>query len=218
MKVHSQIQHQDSDTLAQRLEELHTELRKADPWMLADRTGATYLPTGEGVGEFRSYVWGEEVVVNVPEYSAHKAESGEELDPFTQTLLAYYFHTSDGKRPTGQWIAFTELPAGQFYTKAFQGYTGQLLAYTFHNNLESFKQAAKTLGGRKESLGDCSYSFQVLPLVRLMVACWQGDEDFPPSYRILFDESISHHLPTDACAILGSTLSRRMIKAETTSA
>ncbi|MFN2105113.1 MAG: DUF3786 domain-containing protein [Candidatus Promineifilaceae bacterium] len=47
----------------------------------------------------------------------------------------------------------------------------------------------------------------------MAAVCWLGDEDFPTSYRILFDRSIEHHLPTDACAILGSMLTTRLTKA-----
>jgi hypothetical protein len=44
-----------------------------------------------------------------------------------------------------------------------------------------------------------------------MVVYWLGDEDFPPSARVLFDASAGQHLPTDAFALLGSTLTHRLI-------
>ena len=71
------------------------------------------------------------------------------------------------------------------------------------------------LNGRVERLGDKSFSFSVLPYVSLLAVCWQGDEDFLASYRVLFDANVSHHLPTDACAILGSILTRRLISVKT---
>jgi hypothetical protein len=126
--------------------------------------------------------------------------------------LAYYFHTSDGTPKSGNYIAFTELPDGQFYTQAFQGYTGGELVRVFGNDSGAFVGAAEFLGGRRELFGNAAYSFQVLPRVSIMVVCWLGDEDFPASYRVLFDSTINHHLPTDACAIIGSTITRRLIK------
>jgi hypothetical protein len=60
--------------------------------------------------------------------------------------------------------------------------------------------------------GDVSFKYQALPLVPLLVVAWLGDEDFPPNYQVLFDTNASHHLPTDAYAILGSTLTKRLIK------
>ena len=76
--------------------------------------------------------------------------------------------------------------------------------------------ASARAGGRMPKLdkvlGDRAFFFRVLPKVSLLAVCWLGDEDFPSSYNILFDAAVSHHLSTDACAIVGGTLTRRLIK------
>ena len=69
-----------------------------------------------------------------------------------------------------------------------------------------------SMPGSRESPGDAAQAYQVLPFVKLLVACWQGDEDFPSSYRVLFDAAAGRHLTTDAYAILGSMLTRRIIR------
>jgi hypothetical protein len=127
--------------------------------------------------------------------------------------LLYYFNTCDGTLDSGRWIAFSELPGGRFYTQAFQGYTGKVVAQTFENDLEAFARVAESLAGKRiYLLGDLAYAFQVLPLVSLLVVYWQGDEEMQPTCQILFDATVSHHLPTDACAVLGSNLTHRMIE------
>jgi hypothetical protein len=60
-------------------------------------------------------------------------------------------------------------------------------------------------------LGDAAYEFYVLPLVSVLLVTWQGDEDFNATYQILFDAAVSHHIPTDACAIIGSNLTHHLI-------
>jgi hypothetical protein len=67
------------------------------------------------------------------------------------------------------------------------------------------------LGGVTEDFADVSFRFQALPYVPVLAVCWQGDEDFPSSYQLLFDAHTPSHLPTDGCAILGSMLTRRLI-------
>ena len=62
-----------------------------------------------------------------------------------------------------------------------------------------------------QSLGDCSYSFHLFPNVTLMIVYWQGDEDFPSNCQILFDAAAASQLPTDACAIAGSMLTRKLL-------
>ncbi len=198
--------------LAKRVGELHVDLRQRDAAMLAANTGAVYIETKPGQGEFRLPLWGREVILAWPDFVGLDAETGERLSTLSQAILAYYFHISDGFPLAGEWVSFTELPDGKFYTAAFQGYTGHQLVKTFGNDLATFRQAAEQLGGRRETLGDAAFAFRVLPRVELLAVCWLGDEDFASSYRVLFDANVNHHLPTDACAILGGTLTRWLIK------
>jgi hypothetical protein len=199
--------------LLQRVEAVRAELGKIDPDTLATRTAAAYTSFGEGLGEFHIPIWGETVRVSYPAFEVMDLVSGQPCNPLIQAILAYYFSISDGTPLAGRWISFSELPDGRFYTQAFQGYTGHELAKTFGDNLEAFSTAAQKLGGRPVSLGDQAFAYSALPRVEMLAAGWLGDEDFPSSYKILFDESISHHLTTDACAILGSNLTRKLIKA-----
>ena len=192
--------------LSRRVTELHIELRQGDMSLLARKSGAVYEN-----GRFLLDVWGTAVTVTPPDFMARRVDTGASLDTMTQALLAYYFVTTDGTLPSGQWVGFTELADGRFYTAAFQSYTGQELARVFGNNGPAFVQAAQRRNGRAVPFADHAFVFPVLPFVSLLVACWLGDEEFPASYRILFDAHINHHLPTDACAILGSTLARQLI-------
>ncbi|MBE2199420.1 MAG: DUF3786 domain-containing protein [Anaerolinea sp.] len=195
------------DHLARRVAELHDALRHQNLEQLAHNTGARYED-----GRFHLTIWGTAVTIAPPDFNACDAQTGEALDGFSQALLAYYFTQADGTLLADVWIAFTELPDAQFYTAAFQGYTGNELAKVFGNEVERLAETAVTLGGQPLPFADRAFAFRVLPNVAVMVACWLGDEDFPPSYRILFDANTRHHLPTDACAIIGSTLTRRLIR------
>ncbi len=200
--------------LGERADEMREELRRREPFDIARRTGTIYTPADDSGGEFKLTFWNRELVMPFPELTALDAGSNEELNPFDQTMLMYYFHLSDGTPMAGKWIAFTELPDGKFYTQAYKGYTGGELTRAFGNDDEAFMQAAESLGGRREFFGNIAYSYQVFPRLAIMVVCWLGDEDFPASYNVLFDAAAGHHLTTDACAILGSTLTKMLIKAK----
>jgi hypothetical protein len=200
------------DYLALRGVELRDELQNRDTAVMAANTGSSFTAREPGQGEFRLPFWGQETILTWPDFKGYDARSGAALPTFNLAMLAYYFHISDGTPPARTWISFTELPGGKFYAAAFQGYTGNELSKVFGNDLPVFAATAELAGGRQESFGDAAYAFKALPKVRLLVVAWQGDEDFPPSYRILFDGHSSHHMSTDACAILGSTLTQRLIK------
>jgi hypothetical protein len=75
-----------------------------------------------------------------------------------------------------------------------------------------FKSSCGKAGGQSVEVGDASFIFQALPRLPLMVTYWLGDDDFPSSCKILFDSSATHYLPIDGCAILGSMLTRMILK------
>ncbi len=203
-------QQERSNLLLKRVDELRATLRKIDPIELARRSDCVFIQTTNAQGELHLPLWGEDIIVTFPELVACDA-SRRMLNPLLQAMLVYYFYTTDGAALAGRYIAFSELPDGRFYAQAFHGYTGEELRSAFGESENDFNQIATLHGGKHYPLGDAAFSFQMLPRVTLLAVFWRGDEDFPGSYQILFDAAAHHHLPTDACAIAGSLLTRRLI-------
>jgi len=199
--------------LQARVNELRAEIRKTDPHILAGRTGANYEARDPQQGAFAFDLWGNPMRLTFPALILQDAKGNVEPNVAYQALVMYYFHTADGAARAYRWIAFSELPDGRFYSQAFQGYTGGELARVFHNQRQAFEDAARRCGGERLDFGDAAFAYDLLPRVSLLAVMWEGDEDFPPSYKILFDAAAGHYLPTDACAIAGSMLSRRLIAA-----
>jgi len=204
----------DPTALQQRGDELRAQISGDDPHILAWKTGAIFTPSTSGEGKFRLEVWKQETFLTFPELVALDATTGGGISPLIETLLLYYFSTADGHPLRGEWVSFADLPDGRFYNQAFQSYTGGELTRFFQSDRVRFENAAQRVGGEvlQDAPGDVAFRFQALPCVPLLLVHWQGDEDFPSSYQILFDASTSHYLPTDACAILGSYLTGRLKK------
>lgn len=199
--------------LSARVDELRSALQQSSPQRLAVNTGASYMEDSNDDGGFEFEYWGTATLLSCPGYTAHDKLTGAELPAAFQALILYYFYTADGTALSDRWIAFSELQDGRFYTQAFQGYTGGQLGKLFADEMDTFQAAALAIGGRPHSMGDAGFVFQLLPRVHLLALVWQGDEDFPSNYQILFNKSVNHYLPTDACAIAGSMLTRKLIRA-----
>jgi len=197
--------------LSDRLTRLRETLRDQDPGLVAARSGISHPTVGPDGFELHIPVWDDVFILPFPELTGCNSR-GEPLPDFQQALLLYYLVTADGTPLTGRWVSFADLPDGRMYNAAFQGYSGDEIAKKFGLDLEAFKTACAKAGGNALEFGSASFIFQALPRVPLIVACWLGDEDFPSSCKILFDESASHYLPIDACAILGSMLTRKLIR------
>jgi hypothetical protein len=198
-----------------RVHQLRTELKNADPYKLAERTMSKFLPssTEKDAGEFSLLFWGKEIGMSYPDFIARDPQTSDELSLDVQAILLFHFQTSRGTSLVGRWIAFSELPDGRFYASAFQGYTGAALVQAINGEKQAFDHACTTLQGIPVEIGDSAYMFNPLPRIPILAVYWEGDEDFPSSVQVLFDASVVHHLPTDVCAILGSMLTRRLIKA-----
>ena len=194
---------------AARVDELRSTLRVQDPSLIAERSGVPYLTLGPKRGELHIPFWGNVCSLSFPEWIGYNAQA-EQLPNFQQALLLYYLITADGAPITNKSVSFADLPDGRMYNAAFQGYSGDEIVKAFGFDLGAFKSACLHASGKPVELGSAAFTFQALPRVSLMLTYWLGDEDFPSSCKILFDESASHYLPIDACAILGSMLVRKL--------
>jgi hypothetical protein len=201
-----------STQLADRADELRSALRLQDPSLVATRSGSSWLTLGPDRGELHILFWGNACVFSFPELNGY-TNRDEHIPDFQQVLLLYYLVTADGAPLTGRWVSFADLPDGRMYNAAFQGYSGNEIVKKFGLDLDAFKLACARSGGREVEIGSASFVFQALPRVPVLVTYWLGDEDFPSSCKILFDESASHYLPIDACAILGGMLTRKITSA-----
>lgn len=214
MKRPSESSRTDPASLNRRADELRSLLRCQSPIALAKNTGCTFSPENSQSGTFNIPLWGSKFELSFPEFVASNPLEGKPAAPHIELLLLYYFSTADGTSIKEQWISFADLPGGRFYNQAFQGYTGRELTKAFQSDQNAFTQAARRFDGQPVpgAPGDLAFHFQALPRVPVLLVYWEGDEDFPPTYQVLFDEAASHYLPTDACAILGSSLTNRLIK------
>jgi hypothetical protein len=196
--------------LAARLDELRSMIRSIDPHLLAERTGTAYIESPE-IRQFQFSLWRQPVCMAFPELVLFDAATGRACGTAQQALILYYFITADGRAVDSQWISFSELPDGRFYTQAFSSYTGNEIAKVYGQDRQMFCTAASHLGGEKIEFADQAFAFNFLPKVNLAAALWLGDDEFPASAQVLFNASTAHYLPTDACAIAGSMLTRMLI-------
>ncbi len=196
---------------SRRAGELRTDILTVSFDRLVARSGCASLSTGSGTGKIFFNYFDKPVVCNYPEIIFY-SEAGNLFSEFQQLLFLYYFATADGTELTQKYVTFADLPGGRMYSLAFQGYSGDELVKRFKEDLRGFQRACELEGGQLISLGHAAYEFSVLPRVTIQLVYWQGDEDFSSSCKILFDAAITHYLPIDACAIIGSNVTKKLIK------
>jgi hypothetical protein len=201
---------QNQDSFKLRIDAAVAELGRLDPDELACRGGL-----GRNGESLQLEFLGKAYILSLPDFVARTAD-GDVCPDSLRILFLDYLLQGDGSPPTGTWIGYQELPDGAFYRHAFQGYSGDQLVRDLDGSVEAFRRAAEAVDGEPFEMGDAGFRFRVLPNVPLAIVWWAGDDEFPASATVLFDEVAGRYLPADGLAILGRMLCRRLVKAAST--
>jgi hypothetical protein len=192
------------------LENARVAWAAADPVTQALRAGCDATEHGVLVPLF-----GHEHLVTHP--GGVVSAGGKPVHAAVAILLLHYLTRADGAPQAVDWITFRELPDGLFYAASFAARAESPLALMFGgefpgHGLPEFREAAVAAGGEALDFGDASFSFPALPRLRLAALLWEGDEDFPPEARVVFDAAADHYLPAEDLAGLGEVLTRMLTR------
>lgn len=131
--------------------------------------------------------------------------SDKQVSTTVKVLLLHYLLNAKISPLTGRMISFKEIPGGgAIYYQTFYKRAITPLIKTFSNDIDGFFNASEKLGGVRESYGDASVTLKIFPLVPVTYVLWQGDEEFPASGTILFDEKVTNFLPGEDIVLAAS--------------
>lgn len=199
-----------AESLEPQIAKAREELRRREPRAIADFSGAELIEKAPGSSELRLNFFGRLYTISWPKLTVSDPK-GQSCSNLTQAALLQYLVLADGTPLANQWVSLRELPNGTFYERAFQGYSGNLVARAFKSDVKSFREAALKLGGEPLELGDASFRFWALPRVPLAVVYWSGGDEFPSSVQVLFDASAAHYHHLEMLAHLGAMICDRLI-------
>lgn len=151
--------------------------------------------------------------VLMPEAKGYNLDTGDEAPIQEQGLILHYLNKADGAAQTDNLVGYRETPSGEFYYGAFVKRAEAPLMSFFGRQVEKFVQAGQTMGAKLvDGLGDKALRIQALPRTPITLVVWEGDDEFEPTAKILFDSSISHYLDTEDVAVLSGMVVYRLMK------
>jgi len=132
-----------------------------------------------------------------------------------QGMNAFLVHYSLAKEThrSGKLVKFRDLPGGYAFDHAFIQRAIDPIAQVFDSNPEELIEAAKLFGGKRLDHGNLSVEIPALEGIPLVYILWTTEE-FSASANVLFDESASCFLDTEALAVLGQITTERLLKAQ----
>lgn len=150
--------------------------------------------------------------IHFPGFDFSDEKYGEKEAPIQeQILILHYMLAPETPGPTGNWVAYREIPGAAFYFSAFVKRAVDPLKKTFGRNAAGLKQASLQLGGKAVEPGDAAFEFSLFPRVRIRLILWEGDAEFAPEANILFDDAVGKIFSPEDLAWLAGMLVYRLM-------
>jgi hypothetical protein len=158
-------------------------------------------------------VWGHEYVIH-PETSTIMLTQDGAYKPhdFFYLFIIYYMLHVKNHEISEEWISEKDMPSGTTFFRGLHVIPTHLITDAFKNNLQLFKKTCEQLGGTFINQADAAFVFHITPKIPIAVLYWEGDEDFPPESKLLFDKSITHHLTLDIIFSVAVEICSRIAK------
>ena len=173
--------------------------RALDPQEAAERTGAAFDGAAFTLrlvdADYRLY-W--------PEYRIEARAGAFALQNLpAQTFLLRYLLEGRAVPALGTFKTFRDMPWGELYIQPFTGRCLTRAAFTFGTKIAKFSAAMEKLGAEKLPHGDAGYALSLLPGFTMELLVWAGDEEFPPSSQILFEDNFPYAYQAEDLAVVG---------------
>jgi hypothetical protein len=109
-----------------------------------------------------------------------------------------------------KWISEKDMPGGATFFRGPHEIPTRLISSRFRGDIEAFRKICDQLGGIPLNMADAAYIFKITPRIPAAVLYWNGDDEFPPESKILFDASITEQLTLDIIFALAVDICTRI--------
>jgi hypothetical protein len=172
---------------------LWDSLRRADPQEIASRTLVDY----EQAENVYTVPFLNTAVLCYPETEEIEALGNLadlSADVCLSVVVLHYLLYSRNKPLANKWVGVKDLPSGSLFFTASHALPSEALCEAFDAGPDLLDEAAQSLGGERTGLEALSYRFGILPRTPILIIFHARDEEFEPSFQILFDETIMDRL------------------------
>ncbi|SLM27892.1 Fe-S cluster domain protein [Desulfamplus magnetovallimortis] len=141
--------------------------------------------------------------------------TGIHVNPWIAAPVFNYILHSEGKEPTGKWVAFRDLKDGRERYPLFRQRCEMPMKKVADIYTDLFSDMVSVLNGKevaREFQSDISVVMHVLPKVPVMICYWLPEDGLDSSLNIYFDETADRNLEIGAIFSLGAGLTQMFTK------
>ncbi|MDR3114001.1 MAG: DUF3786 domain-containing protein [Treponema sp.] len=181
-----------------------------DPAAIARRCA---LPFDAAASAFALGFMGTDYRAAFPDFELQDPKGGVVQNPAEKILLLHYLCEGTYVEPQGKQRSYQEIPWGEVYYRNFKGRCITRLAHTFGTDLPGFRRVMEetpALHAEPVAQGDAGYRFEFMTGLHMSFLIWAGDEEFPPSAQILFDDNVAFAFTAEDIAYAGEVIIKRL--------
>ena len=141
------------------------------------------------------------VSIDLPEFT-FSTTSQDTVHIWEKILIIHYLANADTSQLTCHLKTYRQIKSGSVYFPTFEKRSTIPFTNYFSNNPDSLIKAAHLVNGEKDEHGDISIKIMAFPKVPLYYVIHLGDDEFPASGNILFDETIENIFSAEDIAVL----------------
>lgn len=145
-----------------------------------------------------------------PETCAFRSPEESVISLVTKGVILHYILRADGLPLAQKFITYGEIPGGLTYAGVFRRRVILPFLGAFGQDLERFKRVSELFHGVPALLGDAAFTFQIFPRIPVTLVLWEGDEEFSPAGKMLFDAAIDHYLDLEDVVVMGEMIVGRL--------
>ncbi|MDR1956377.1 MAG: DUF3786 domain-containing protein [Treponema sp.] len=181
-----------------------------DPEEIARRCA---LPFNAATASFALRFMGTDYAAVFPDFELRDPAGRVVQNPAEKILLLHYLCGGKYAAAQGKQYAYQEIPWGEVYYQNFKGRCITRFAYAFGKDAAGFKRVMEetpALHAEPLSQGDAGYRFEFMSGLYTSFLLWAGDEEFPPSAQILFDDNVPFAFTAEDIAYAGELIIKRL--------
>jgi len=144
---------------------------------------------------------GSTIKINIPDFT-FSSSSQNTVHIWEKILILHYLSNADNRELSGNLITYRQIKSGSVYFPTFEKRSTIPFTNYFSKNPDSLLKAAQAVNGEKCDLGDISVKIMAFPKMPLYYVIHLGDDEFPASGSILFDETIENIFSAEDIAVL----------------
>jgi hypothetical protein len=185
------------------LEELPIEERLAKAGVVFSRKGDVYSITVP--------FFDDTIDLAIPGFS-FRSTKGFNITLTTKIIILHYLIHASGDPLGAALVPYEDIPGCRSYLPVFERRVVKPLIGAFGYSRDAFVAASRELGGKEEEYGNGSFTLSAFPRLPITFILWEGDDDFPPSVKVLFDRSINAYLPLEDIVVISKMAATRILK------